>query len=227
MAWLYGAALAAGIVALALRPGEFAPGLRDLRPVRNPLGVEAAAPVLGPVNAASRLVVTVLYLAAVASLLGRLRHARGIQRQQLKWVTYAGALLIGFLLLVSLLEDGGAPAVQLAVQIGFFFLGGFGVPTAVAVAILRHRLYDIDRIINRTLVYGLLTAILGIGYGGAVLLMGRLFGGVTEDPPSWAVAAVTLAVATSGELLAVVDQTMRPTTVSLWLRPDLRRGRLA
>jgi hypothetical protein len=66
---------------------------------------------------------------------------------------------------------------------------------AAALAVLRYRLYDIDRLINRTLVYGLLTAVLGLGYAGAVLVLGQLFGGVTGDPPSWAVAAATLAVA--------------------------------
>src|SRR4029453_13332190 len=131
------------------------------------------------------------------------------------------------------------------------------------IAILRYRLYDIDRLINRTLVYGLLTAVLGLVYAGAVLMLGQLFGGVTQDPPSWAVAGATLAVAAlfqparrriqqvvdrrfnrrrhdvaktieafstrlrdeidldtlAGELLAVVDQTMEPTSASLWLRP--------
>ena len=66
---------------------------------------------------------------------------------------------------------------------------------AIAVAILRYRLYDIDRLINRTLVYGLLTTVLGLGYAGAVLVLGQLFGGVREDPPSWVVAGATLAVA--------------------------------
>jgi hypothetical protein len=69
------------------------------------------------------------------------------------------------------------------------------IPTAIGIAVLRYRLYDIDRIINRTLVYGLLTAVLGLSYAGAVLLLGQLFGGVTNDPPSWAVAAATLAMA--------------------------------
>jgi hypothetical protein len=66
-----------------------------------------------------------------------------------------------------------------------------GIPVAVAVAILRHRLYDIDRLINRTLVYGLLTAILGLGYAGVVLVLGEVFGGVGAEPPSWAVAGAT------------------------------------
>jgi hypothetical protein len=69
------------------------------------------------------------------------------------------------------------------------------IPVAVGIAILRYRLYEIDRIINRTLVYGVLTAILGLSYAGVVLVLGQLFGGVTKDPPSWAVAGATLVVA--------------------------------
>ena len=135
------------------------------------------------------------------------------------------------------------------------------------VAVLRYRLYDIDRLINRTLVYGLLTALLRAVYAAAVLVLGQLFGGVGASPPSWAVAGATLAVAAlfqpargrtqavvdrrfnrrkhdaaktieafstrlrdqidldtlSAELLAVVDQTMEATRVSLWLRPDAPR----
>jgi uncharacterized membrane protein YbhN (UPF0104 family) len=136
------------------------------------------------------------------------------------------------------------------------------LPVAAGIAILRYRLYDIDRLINRTLVYGLLTALLGGVYASAVLVLGQLFGGVRKDPPSWAVAGATLAVAAlfqparrriqqvvdrrfnrrkyntaqtiqafstrlrdqvdldtlSSELVAVVDQTMQPTRVVLWLR---------
>jgi hypothetical protein len=228
--------------------------------------------VLDLVNAASRAIITALYLAGAGSLLLRLRRSRGIRRQQLKWVAYAATLLVGLLLAVGLLEGRRLPPlVQLAADLCLFVLGVLGTPTAVAVAILRHRLYDIDRIINRTLVYGLLTAGLGLGYAGSVLVLGQLFGGVTNDPPSWAVAGVTLAVAAlfrparrrvqagvdrlfnrsrydaartieafsarlreqvglkplTVELLAVVDQTMRPTTVSLWLRPDAGAGRPA
>jgi len=70
-----------------------------------------------------------------------------------------------------------------------------GLPVAAGLAILKYRLYDIDRLINRTLVYGLLTALLVSVYAGAVLVLGQVFGGVTEDPPGWAVAGATLAVA--------------------------------
>jgi hypothetical protein len=76
------------------------------------------------------------------------------------------------------------------------------VPIAAGIAILRYRLYDIDRLINRTLVYGLLTAGLGLGYAGlglgyagTVLVLGQVFGEVGGEPPSWAVAGTTLAVA--------------------------------
>jgi hypothetical protein len=69
------------------------------------------------------------------------------------------------------------------------------IPVAAGIAILRYRLYDIDRIISRTLSYGLLSAILGLGYAGVVLLLGQLFGGIGAEPPGWAIAGATLAVA--------------------------------
>jgi len=152
-----------------------------------------------------------------------------------------------------------APVGDLANALPIVFL-----PVAAGIAILRHRLYDIDRLINRTLVYGLLTAALAGVYGALVLLLGQAFGGVGRDTPSWAVAGATLAVAAlfqparrriqavvdrrfnrrkynaaktiqaysvrlrdqvdldtlSRELLAVLDQTVQPTQVSLWLRPS-------
>jgi hypothetical protein len=69
------------------------------------------------------------------------------------------------------------------------------VPVAAGIAILRYRLYDIDRLINRTLVYALLTALLGLVYATAVLVLGQVFGGISTEPPSWVVAGATLAVA--------------------------------
>ena len=76
-----------------------------------------------------------------------------------------------------------------------FTLGITFPPVAAGIAILRYRLYEIDRLINRTLVYGLLTALLAGVYAGLVLILGRLFGELGGRPPSWAVAGATLAVA--------------------------------
>jgi hypothetical protein len=69
------------------------------------------------------------------------------------------------------------------------------IPVTIGIAILRYRLYDIDRLICRTLVYGLLTALLAAVYTSVVLSLGQLFGGIGAEPPSWAVAGATLAVA--------------------------------
>jgi hypothetical protein len=139
--------------------------------------------------------------AAAASLVVRFRRSRGEERQQLKWLAYAGAILASGALtapLLVILEGAGVVrvATSLATLIaGFALLGLTGLPVAAGLAILKYRLYDIDRLINRTLVYGLLTAMLGLVYAGAVLLLGQAFGGVGGDPPNWAVAGATLAVA--------------------------------
>jgi hypothetical protein len=78
-------------------------------------------------------------------------------------------------------------------------------------AVLRYRLYDVDRLINRTLVYGLVTALLASIYAGVVLILGQLFGGLGAEPPTWAVAGATLAVAAPFQparrrIQAVVDR---------------------
>jgi hypothetical protein len=126
-------------------------------------------------------------VAAAASLIVRFRRARGVARQQLKWLAYA----MGVLMIVPVVQDswlgGWAKAAADLAQ--------WAIPAAIGVAILRYRLYDIDRLINRTLVYGLLTAMLAAVYAAVVLALGQLFGGIGTEPPSWAVAGATLAVA--------------------------------
>jgi hypothetical protein len=128
----------------------------------------------------------------LGSLVLRFRRSRGDERQQLKWLTYAAALLVVFPPTLGLVLERidlwvlGAVAFTLAVST---------IPAAIGVAVLKYRLYDIDRLINRTLVYGTLTALLGAVYAGLVLVLGQLFGGLSAKPPSWAVAGATLAVA--------------------------------
>jgi hypothetical protein len=136
-----------------------------------------------------------LVVAAAAPFV-RFRRAAYQQRQQLKWVAFIVAVSV-----VSVLASLGLshlfPGVEVLVFLGALGLFGavVGIPVAVAMAILRHRLYDIDRLINRTLVYGVLTTILGLSYASAVLVLGEVFGGMGAEPPTWAVAGATLAVA--------------------------------
>jgi hypothetical protein len=253
--WAIVAGALVSIVGSALLPTNV-----DAPSLRNPLGLHGAAGAMLE-QALSKLFLLGLPVAAVAaivSLVMRFRRARGVERQQLKWLAYAG----GVFALASVIQDpwlGGwaTAAINLA---------QWAIPAAIAIAILRHHLYDIDRLVNRTLVYGLLTALLAGIYAGAVLVLGQLFGGLGDEPPSWAVAGVTLAVAAlfqparrriqavvdrrcnrrkynaaktveafsdrlrdevdldalAAELLAVVDQTMQPTTASLWLRQSAK-----
>ncbi len=197
---------------------------------------------------------------AGGSLVGRFRRARGLERLQLRWVSSAAVLvaLAGAVLLAALLI--GTPGAM--TLLGWAAGASIAVlPMATGAAILRYRLYDLDRIISRTLAYGLLTLLLGSCYVGVALGLGQLLGRTS----SMAVAAATLAVAAmfqptrhrvqgavdrrfnrprydaartiqafgvrlrrqidldslTAELLAVVDQTMQPSQVSLWLRPSV------
>jgi hypothetical protein len=186
IAWLAGIEITATSVLAALQPTL---SLEDQgRTIANPIRIRGLpAPDRGVVGAVLLGMFTVASLAGCASLVLRFRRARGEERQQLKWFAYAAALLVTSNLVGSLLLPGGS---DLAAAFTIALL-----PIAAGIAILRYRLYDIDRLISRTLVYGLLTALLGGVYTGAVLILGQLFGGAGKETPSWAVAGATLAVA--------------------------------
>jgi hypothetical protein len=126
-------------------------------------------------------------MVGAASLVVRFRRARGTERQQLRWLALAAALTGAGAAVVGVGMALGATAVPL-------FAAGICLallPLATGAAILRYRLYDLDRIISRTLAYGLLTLLLGLGYAGVVLGLGRLL----PQGSSLGVAAATLAVA--------------------------------
>ena len=248
---LVAAAAATGALAGVTSPTPLYP---EHPSVGNPLGVPALSALFLP----SALVVLVGVVVGAGSLVGRYRRARGTERLQLRWLALAAALSTAALLVailpIPVLGDGETR-----------FAVGFGVslavlPLATGASILRYRLYDLDRIISRTVAYGLLTVLLGLGYAAVVLGLGRLL----PEGSSLVVAAATLAVAAAfqparrriqqgvdrrfnrrrydagqtiagfsarlreqvdlstltGELLAVVDQTMQPTQASLWLRPQ-------
>jgi hypothetical protein len=131
-------------------------------------------------------------LASVVALLVRFRRSRGVERQQLKWFAFAGAVTFaGLVLIVTPSQYGWIGPLNALVGLPVWV----SMPVAAGVAILRYRLYEIDRLINRTLVYGLLTALLGLVYAGVVLLLGQIFGGIGAEPRSLVVAGATLVVA--------------------------------
>jgi hypothetical protein len=171
----------------ALQPGPIGNGLPA-----NPLGVGWAKQLLERIGPVLGLLFMLFVVLVLVSLLLRFRRARGDERQQLKWFTFAAALTAVLPPTLGVLaEQVDYPLVGAV----FFSLVIVLLPTAIGVAILKYRLYDIDRVINRTLVYGLLTVTLAGVYVGVVLVLGQLFGGVGTDPPTWAVAGATLAVA--------------------------------
>jgi hypothetical protein len=122
---------------------------------------------------------------SVVGLVLRFRHAGAAQRQQIKWFAYGAAPSIPLGMFAQARPLG--PYLEL--------LGAAVQLAGVGIGIFRFRLWDIDRLINRTLVYGLVTVLLGAVYAGLVLALGLLSGGIGTTTPSWAVAAATLAVA--------------------------------
>jgi hypothetical protein len=131
-------------------------------------------------------VLLVMVALALVSVVLRFQRSRGDERQQLKWFTYAGALVP--LTLVGDLLPGLVGDLLFATVIAL-------LPVGAGIAILRHRLYDIDRLINRTLVYARLTALLAGVYAGLVLGLSQGVFGLGGHAPSWLVAGATLAVA--------------------------------
>jgi hypothetical protein len=250
--WGAGLVTAVAVVSSLLMPGPIA----SYHAVDNPIGAGHAWTVVSGIGFGLLAFATI---ASIASLALRFRRSRGVQRQQIKWVWAAGTLLVLSFVLSGLLQGplGGDQADSI------LFIGLLGLPAAVAVAVLRYRLYDIAVVVNRTLVYGSLTATLAGVYLASVLLLQLVLDPVTAGS-SLAVAVSTLAVAglfgparrriqaivdrrfyrrkydatrtldafnarlreeldldsLSSELRAVLEETMQPTHVSLWLRPS-------
>jgi hypothetical protein len=170
------------VVTLVPRPGD-----RPVQAVDSPLDLQALDGVQLVAYRAAFAVAIIAFVVAAGSLVVRFRRARGIERQQLQWVALAAVV-------VTLLSV----VVLVALVLGAFDLaplaGGLCPPVlslGIGAAVLRYRLYDLDRIISRTLAYGLLTLLLGGGYAVLVLLLGLLLG----RSSSLAVAGATLAVA--------------------------------
>jgi len=251
--------------ALAVAPYAFAPGpLEDFpreSPVINPVGIEGSAGILGLFAQVSIFLLVPITLGMILAFYIRFRRAQGEERQQIKWVAYAVVLFTAVIIVVSVW-----PSLDTSPLGSVLFLAAFlAIPSAMALAILKYRLYDIDVIINRTLVYGALTVTLALVYFGSVALLQGILGALTGQDSQLAIVASTLAIAAlfgplrrrvqdfvdrrfyrkkydaartletfsmrlrdevdlenlTGELVAVVEQTIQPAHMSLWLRePD-------
>jgi hypothetical protein len=186
------------VIAYGTILAAFSPGPIDAigGAVDNPLGMEALRGVgtnsaVGPVES----VLYVLGIVAAASLFARMRRARGVQRQQIEWFTYATVVLVGGAVLDFTVSE--ATGVQWLGEIGFVLtmVGIAGLPISIGIAVLRYRLYNIDRIINRTLVYGFLTATLLSLYFGGIVVLQRIFVLLTGEKSTLAIVASTLLIA--------------------------------
>jgi hypothetical protein len=175
--------------------GAFTPGvILSLGRIDNPLGVEGLPNVW---KLTQTLMLTLIFVSA-ASLLLRLRRARGVERQQIKWFTYTGVVASSAALLTYTISEAiGAPWLR---WVGYVVMqvALIGMPISMGIAILRYRLYEIDILINRTLVYGALTALLVAAYFGGVTASQAIFRAVTgqqEQQPQLAIVVSTLVIA--------------------------------
>jgi hypothetical protein len=187
LVWGSGVVVVAGTVSVALWP-ETARGF-DL--VNHPLGTEIATDSINPVET----IVYALGLIAAASLLARLRGSKGVERQQVKWFTYAVAVLATSATLAYVVSEPMGVVWLEWVSSVLVVVGIVGLPVAVGMAIMRYHLYNIDFIINRTLVYGSLTAVLAVLYFGSIVVLQLLFRALTGEGSQLVVVASTLAIA--------------------------------
>ncbi len=225
--------------------------------LENPYGWEAGAAFIDLMLNTGLLSALAVMALGIAALSLRLRRAVGVERQQLKWFLYAAAIMV-----VSVF---GASSNSVAAH-AFLMACLLGLAIAIGAAILRYRLYDLDLLVNRTLVYAALTATLGALYFGSVILLQSLLRALTgEDQPQLVTVLSTLAIAAlfspvrsrlqqfidrrffrkkydaartlaafgatlrdetnltalSNHMVHVIDETMQPAQVSLWLKQDL------
>jgi hypothetical protein len=192
--WLLAAALAGWFVSQALVPGPLLNA--GYESVDNPYGIEALGGILRLVGTVSSVLLLVTVLASVIAIVLRFLRSGGDERRQIKWVAYAGAV-VALCLIVQLTVLTVLPETGLLVEVLNLGLvvSLTGVPLAAGVAILKYRLYEIDTIINRTLVYGVLTALLALVYVGNVVVLQTLFRTLTGGDSQLAVVASTLVIA--------------------------------
>ena len=200
LAWLSGAVIVLLGVDSVLAPGP----LSDLEGVRNPFGLEGA-PWLVDAENVLLLIVVACILASAVSLILRYRHSGGEVREQIKWIALAGSFvglllstILGLIIVAEIMRGmGGSTPLWLQGLLFVMLLSFAGVPVAIGFAVLKYRLYDIDLLINRTLVYGSLTVSLAVVYFGGVTVTQAILRALTsqEEQPQLAVVVSTLVIA--------------------------------
>ena len=261
LAWLIAGLLVSYPFTLLFDPTPFINVDDRLAGVQNPLGISGASALFDHLNTLVSVGLFATAIACIVSVFVRFRRARGDERQQLKWFTYglviSTLVIITILILIFTTENGGPG--------WLFYIPPLIIAISVGIAILKYRLYNIDFLINRTIVYGVLTALLALIYFGLVFILQTLVsapGGQFSHTPLVIVGS-TLVIAAlfqplrrriqqvidrrfyrrkydaaktveafsatlrnelelsqlSEHLIAVVQETMQPTHVSLWLRP--------
>ena len=189
LAWLIVAFVVVGVILSAFSSDAY---LGSLDPIRNPLGIEGFTYFW---RALLYAVSPLLFVAVALSVLVRLRRAVGVERQQIKWLAYAAAIFAMSIILNVITLTIDSPRWAELANLVIFSVAGTTVPIAIGVAILRYRLYDIDIIINRTLVYGSLTTMLVAVYLGSVVVLQYALRTLTGEGSQLAVVASTLAIA--------------------------------
>jgi hypothetical protein len=172
----------------ALSPGE----IQD-EGIANPLGIEALRPVFELIEIPMLALYFTLLFASAASLVVRFRRSGSVERQQIKWLAFAALAIPVWFLTNSLIEDVSRTLFDIMDALIFSAL----IPVAAGVAVLRYRLYDIDVVINRTLVYGSLTALLALVYLGGVTATQAIFSTLSgqQEQPQLAIVVSTLIIA--------------------------------
>ena len=194
VAWLLVAALVCWVVSQAFAPGPMVNA--GYESINNPYGIEALGVLLEVVGTVSGFLILAAVLASAFSIVIRFLRARGDERRQIEWVAYAGAL-VALVTVAQFALETALPQTDLLVEVLnlSFVVVLATVPIAAGVAILKYRLYEIDAIINRTLVYGLLPLSLVLVYVVSVVLLRELVFGFTGRSSQLVVVASTLAVA--------------------------------
>jgi hypothetical protein len=189
VAWAAGALAVIAVLASMFKPGSYA----GFALVRNPLGIYGWDDLFAFIDIATGIVFALLIVLTSLALFERLRRAGPEERLQIRWFVFAGCIVIvGFL---SDLLHGIVPDLQ-AASLVLTLAAVTALPVAVGIAILRYRLYEIDVIINRTLVYGLLTAALAGLYAAALAFFQRLFVAVTGQGSDLAIVMTLFVLAT-------------------------------